>query len=128
MKYFYRVRKVCWLGLIQLVISAAIAVGCSKGVGPGGEISSKALEAAPAEVKQAWHDAMAAWKGGHYAQAATNFVVLKSKADSFSPEQAEELANAMGAFGRQTMLASGQGSADADAALNVLRTAGGGRK
>ena len=128
MRCLYHVRGIWLLVLIPLFLSAAILVGCSKGGGAGSEISSKAMDAAPTEVKQVWLEAMAAWKGGHYAQAATNFVVLKSKADTLSKDQADELANAMGAFGREAMLASGKGSADADAALNALRTTGGQRK
>jgi hypothetical protein len=123
-----RIRGASLRMLIPLLVSATFLVGCSKGGGPGSENASKAFAAAPAEVKQLWLDGLGAWKGGHYAQAATNFVALNSRADSFSKEQADELANAMGAFGREAMIASGKGSSDADEALNTLRSTGGRRK
>lgn len=110
-------------GLFLALVTVALPFGCSKS-GPGGEISSATFDAAPAEVKQSWNDALSAWKSHRYMQAATNFVALQSKASSLSPQQSEALTKAVDQFGQEAFQVANKGDADATEAVKSLRGTG----
>jgi hypothetical protein len=103
-----------------------ILSGCSK-TGPSNKISSAAFEAAPADIKQLWSEAMAAWKSHRYPDAAKSFVSLQAKAGSLSTQQADELTKATEEFGQDAFVAANKGDADATQAVLTLRSAGGRR-
>src|SRR5689334_18216620 len=79
---------------ISVLLAAMVFMSCSKS-GPSKAISSSAFDSAPADVKQSWNEAIAGWKNHRYAEAATNFVSLQSKAGSLSSQQAEALTKAV---------------------------------
>jgi hypothetical protein len=107
--------------LISVLLAALAFMGCSKG-GPSKDISSSEFDSAPAEVRQSWNDGVAAWKNHHYAEAATNFVALQSKA--LSTQQAEALKRAVDQFGQEAFEAANKGDAGATEAVKALRGTG----
>ena len=109
--------------LISILLVAMVSVSCSKG-GPSGAISSSAFDSAPADVKQSWNDGIVGWKNHHYAEAATNFVSLQSKAGSLSAQQAEALTKAVEEFGQEAFEAANKGDAGATEAVKALRGTG----
>src|SRR5258708_3540843 len=109
--------------LILLLLAAMVFVGCSK-AGPNRDISSSAFDSAPADVRQSWNDGMAAWKNHHYAEAATNFVVLQTKAGNLSTQQADALKKAVDEFGQEAFEAANEGDAGATEAVKALRGTG----
>lgn len=109
---------------LLLILLAAIALcGCSK-KGPSKDISSSAFDSAPAEVKQSWNDALAAWKGHQYAQAATNFVALQAKTGGLSAPQSDALTKAVDEFGQEAFEVANKGDAGATKAVKLLRGTG----
>jgi hypothetical protein len=106
-----------------ILLLGLVLAGCSKS-GPGKDISSSAFDSAPADVKQSWNDGIAAWKGHHYAQAATNFVSLQSKTGSLSQQQADALTKAVDEFGQEAFEAANKGNAEATEAVKALRGTG----
>jgi hypothetical protein len=111
------------LAFIPALLAIALLSGCSKN-GPSRSISSSAFASAPADVKQLWNDAMTAWKGHRYPEAAKSFVSLK--AATLSTQQADELVKAMDEFGQEAFVAANKGDAAATEAVQTLR--GGGRR
>ena len=109
--------------LITILIAALLFMGCSRG-GPSKAVSSSAFDSAPADLKQSWNDGLAAWKNHHYAEAATNFVSLQSKAGSISAQQAEALTKAVDEFGQEAFQAANKGDAGATDAVKALRGSG----
>jgi len=109
--------------LILLLLAAMVFVGCSKG-GPSRDISSSAFDWAPADVRQSWNDGLAGWKNHHYAEAATNFVVLQTKAGNLSTQQADALKKAVDEFGQEAFEAANKGDAGATEAVKALRGTG----
>jgi len=67
---------------------------------------------------------MAAWKNHHYAEAATNFVALQTKAGSLSTQQAEALTRAVDEFGQEAFEAANKGDAGATEAVKAFRGTG----
>jgi hypothetical protein len=106
---------------ISVLIAALVFMGCSKG-GPSKDITSSEFDSGPAEVRQSWNDGMAAWKNHHYADAATNFVVLQSKA--LSTQQDAALKRAVEQFGQEAFGAANKGDAGATEAVKALRGTG----
>jgi hypothetical protein len=109
--------------IFSIPLSALVLFGCSKG-GPSKEIPSSAFDSAPADVKQAWGDSMTAWRSHQYAQAATNFVSLQSKAGSLSPQQSDALTKAVEEFGQEAFEVANKGDAGATEAVKLLRSTG----
>ena len=109
--------------LISILLVAMVSVSCSQG-GPSGAISSSAFDSAPADVKQSWNDGIVGWKNHHYAEAATNFVSLQSKAGSLSAQQAEALTKAVEEFGQEAFEVANKGDAGATEAVKALRGTG----
>src|SRR2546430_2306702 len=110
-------------GVASLAIALVVLPGCSKG-GPSKSISSSAFDSAPADIKQCWNDGIAGWKNRHYAEAATNFVSLQSKAGTLSTQQAEALTKAVDEFGQEAFEAANKGDAGATEAVKALRGSG----
>jgi hypothetical protein len=106
--------------LILVLLAAFVFVSCSKG-GPSSAISSSAFDSATADVKQSWNDAIVGWKNHRYAEAATNFVSLQSKAGSLSTQQAEALTKAVDEFGQEAFEAANKGDTGATDAVKALR-------
>jgi hypothetical protein len=111
--------------LMAALLTLVIMAGCSKG-GPGKDISSSAFDSASADIKQPWSDAIAAWKGHRYPEAAKSFVSLQAKAATLSKEQSDELTKAVDQFGQEAFTAANKGDAAATLAVQTLR--GGGRR
>jgi hypothetical protein len=111
--------------LMAALLAVGIMTGCSKH-GPGKDISSSAFDSAPSEIKQPWTDAIAAWKGHRYPEAAKSFVSLQAKAATLSKEQSDELTKAVDQFGQEAFTAANKGDAAATQAVQTLR--GGGRR
>jgi hypothetical protein len=115
--------KYVWLTSFPILLAIALLSGCSKG-GPSKNVSLSAFESAPADIKQSWNDAMAAWKNHRFAQAATNFVSLQSKSTSLSAQQADALTKAVDEFGQEAFEAANKGDAGATEAVKALRGTG----
>jgi hypothetical protein len=115
--------KIFGLTSLPMLVALVVLFGCSK-AGPSKSVSSAAFDSAPADVKQAWNDGLAAWKNHRYADAATNFLSLQSKAESLSPQQAEALTNAVNEFGQEAFAAANKGDAGATDGVKALRGSG----
>jgi hypothetical protein len=113
----------CLFALTPLFLAFAILVGCSKG-GPSKNVSSSAFDSAPADIKQSWNDAIAAWKNHRFAEAATNFTALQSKSTSLSTQQSDALIKAVEEFGQQAFEAANKGDAGATEAVKLMRGTG----
>jgi hypothetical protein len=105
---------------LPIFFAALTLFGCSNS-GPSKSVSSSAFDSAPADVKQSWTDAMAAWKNHRYAGAATNFASLQTKSASLSPQQTDALTKAVDEFGQEAFAAANKGDAEATEAVKALR-------
>jgi len=114
-----------WLANL-LLIGMVMFSGCSKS-GPSNQISPTAFDAAPADIKQLWSDAMGAWKSRHYPEAAKNLASLYARSSSLSTQQADELTRAIEEFGQQAYVAADKGDAGATQAVLILKGATGRR-
>src|SRR5690348_676704 len=90
--------------VVLMLAAVLLLFGCSRG-GPSSNISSAAFDSASPDVKQLWHDGLSAWKGQHYAEAATSFMSLQGKAASLSTQQMDELNRAKDEFGQAAFAA-----------------------
>lgn len=111
---------------LAIIFAALTLFGCSNS-GPSKNVSSSAFDSAPADVKQSWNSAIAAWKSHRYPEAATNFVSLQGKAGTFSPQQSEALTRAVEEFGQEAFTAANKGDGGATDAVKALRGSGGRR-
>lgn len=111
------------LASLPIVTAVVLLSSCSKG-GPSRDISPSAFDSAPADVKQSWSDAIAGWKNHHYAEAATNFLSIQSKAGALSTQQAEALTKAVDEFGQEAFQAANKGDAGATEGVKALRGSG----
>jgi hypothetical protein len=111
---------------VPFLIAIMMLSGCTKH-GPSNNISSSAFDSASPDVKQLWTDGMNAWKGHHYPEAAKNFVSLRAKADTLSPEQKDEMIKAVDEFGQEALTAANKGDAAATQAVLALREGAGRR-
>jgi hypothetical protein len=113
----------CWPRVFSILLAVvAVLFGCSKS-GPSKSASS-AFDSAPADVKQSWNDAMAAWKSRRFAEAATNFTTLQSNGASLSAQQADALTKAVEEFGQEAFEAANKGDVAATEAVKALRGTG----
>ncbi len=117
--------RICF-HLFLLLFVTSLLLGCSNS-GPSKSVSSSAFDSAPADVKQSWDSALAAWKSHRYPDAATNFVSLQAKAGGFSPQQSETLTRAVEEFGQEAFTAANKGDAGATDAVKALRASSGRR-